>query len=132
MLKRAGILTDHPELFRRMNVHIAQCDSMIQDAYVFAVRKTGTAIFRIAKISGRGGTDFTPCLTWSITCWSREFRNLKGLLYFTDGDGIYPQGAAPYETTFYLCELPLPELQIPRLGLVTAFCLNLNEGELLQ
>ena len=29
-----------------------------------------------------------------------QLRNLKGLLYFTDGDGIYPSRKPPYETAF--------------------------------
>ena len=27
-------------------------------------------------------------------------KNLKGLLYFTDGDGAYPKKKTPYETAF--------------------------------
>ena len=29
-----------------------------------------------------------------------EFMNLKGLIYFTDGYGIYPQEPTNYETAF--------------------------------
>ena len=29
-----------------------------------------------------------------------SLRNLKGLLYFTDGDGIYPEKPTDYETAF--------------------------------
>ena len=30
----------------------------------------------------------------------KEIRKLKGLLYFTDGDGIYPNRKPAYETAF--------------------------------
>ena len=29
-----------------------------------------------------------------------ELERLKGLLYFTDGDGVYPRTPTPYETAF--------------------------------
>ena len=30
----------------------------------------------------------------------RELQNLKALIYFTDGDGIYPRQKPDYETAF--------------------------------
>ena len=30
----------------------------------------------------------------------KEIQNLKGLLYFTDGDGIFPRKKPAYETAF--------------------------------
>ena len=32
------------------------------------------------------------------------FRNLSGLLYFTDGKGIYPKKKPPYKTAFLYLE----------------------------
>ena len=34
----------------------------------------------------------------------KEIRNLKALIYFTDGDGIYPQSKPDYETAFVFLE----------------------------
>ena len=50
-------------------------------------------------------------LGWHALGWIREkqksgeIRDLKGLIYFTDGDGIFPREAPDYETAFvYLNE----------------------------
>lgn len=42
-------------------------------------------------IKGRGGTDFRPVFQKVEELRKQHvFRNLKALIYFTDGDGIYP------------------------------------------
>ena len=65
------ILTDHQNFFRRMNVHIIQCDSMIQDHICIRCTEDWNRYIQDMKISGRGALISLPCLTWSITCWSR-------------------------------------------------------------
>ena len=52
-------------------------------------------------LKGEGGTDFRPAFIY-VEELMREhvFSNLKGLLYFTDGKGIYPAKKPPYETAF--------------------------------
>ena len=50
-------------------------------------------------IRGRGGTDFTPVFALVEKLQRQKaLKNLRGLLYFTDGDGTYPQTKTPYET----------------------------------
>ena len=52
-------------------------------------------------IQGRGGTDFRPVFEFiRKEKAKRELRNLKALIYFTDGDGIYPREKPDYETAF--------------------------------
>ena len=34
----------------------------------------------------------------------KELKNLKALIYFTDGDGIYPRSAPDYKTAFVFLE----------------------------
>ena len=53
------------------------------------------------KIQGRGGTDFRPVFAYvAEQKEKKEIRNLKALIYFTDGDGIYPKCRPDYETAF--------------------------------
>lgn len=42
-----------------------------------------------------------------------EFRHLKGLLYFTDGDGIYPDVEPVYETAFVFINQKLKKGKTP-------------------
>ena len=43
----------------------------------------------------------------------REFTSLKGLLYFTDGKGIFPQKMPRYETAFVLMQKEYEEIDVP-------------------
>lgn len=48
-----------------------------------------------------GVTDFRPAFSYiNKLLENGEFQNLKGVLYFTDGKGIYPAKRPPYETAF--------------------------------
>ena len=52
-------------------------------------------------IQGRGGTDFRTVFELiRKEQEKRELQNLKALIYFTDGDGIYPRQKPDYETAF--------------------------------
>ena len=53
------------------------------------------------KIRGLGGTDFLPVFGYvDYLIEKKEFSNLKGLIYFTDGWGSFPEKKPPYETAF--------------------------------
>ena len=53
------------------------------------------------KIRGHGGTDFRPVFEYVESMrQSKEFRNLKGLIYFTDGFGTFPEKKPDYDTAF--------------------------------
>ena len=55
--------------------------------------------------SRRGGTDFRPVFELiRKEQEKRELQNLKALIYFTDGDGIYPRQKPDYENGLCICE----------------------------
>ena len=50
---------------------------------------------------GFGGTDFRPAFDYiDGMVENEEFTDLKGVIYFTDGYGIYPEKAPEYECIF--------------------------------
>lgn len=52
-------------------------------------------------LRGFGGTDFRPVFSYvDQLIEKKEFENLKGLVYFTDGMGIYPTKKPNYDTAF--------------------------------
>ena len=56
-------------------------------------------------LNGFGGTDFRPVFEYvEELIKNKEFKNLKGLIYFTDGEGKYPQKKTSYETAFVFIE----------------------------
>ncbi len=67
------------------------------------------------KIQGRGGTDFTPVFSYVEKLQKeKQINHLKGLLYFTDGDGVYPQKQTSYETAFVFSDRKFLDLNVPK------------------
>ncbi len=96
-----NLLTRKENFFRKMNVHIIQCDSMIQQHQVITSVEDWQRYERKLTVEGRGGTDFTPVFSYVEKLRDQgKLKNLKGLLYFTDGDGVYPRVPTDYETIF--------------------------------
>ena len=57
------------------------------------------------KIKGLGGTDFRPVFRRvDEMIHNKEFINLKGLIYFTDGYGVFPERMPAYKTAFIFVE----------------------------
>ena len=53
------------------------------------------------QIRGLGGTDFRPVFEYVEQLrQNKEFTNLKGLIYFTDGYGAFPAKKPDYDTAF--------------------------------
>lgn len=96
-----GILSNHENFFRKMNLYIIQCDSFIQHVMHVTCEDDWKNYLKHLVIHGRGGTDFRPVFEYVEKLRTTgSLRNLKGLLYFTDGDGIYPEKPADYQTAF--------------------------------
>ena len=84
-----------------MNVHIVQCDSDITEDTKITSRDDLKAVVKNLKVRGFGATDFRPVFDHvDDMIRSREFSDLKGLIYFTDGYGIYPDNPPRYDCMF--------------------------------
>ena len=56
---------------------------------------------KYGKLNGFGATDFRPVFEYLEQLKGQgEFENLKGLIYFTDGYGIYPERMPDYDVIF--------------------------------
>ena len=97
-----AILSARENFFRKMKVVFFQCDCCLQDTALISCREQWQSYADKLKIRGRGGTDFRPVFREvEALRASGRIRKPRALLYFTDGDGIYP--AQPdYETVFVL------------------------------
>ena len=95
------ILSTRENFFTKMKVYIIQCDCCIQDVAVIHCEKDWKDYIKNVKIQGRSGTDFRPVFGFiKKEQEKKELRALKALIYFTDGDGIYPGEKPSYETAF--------------------------------
>lgn len=109
-----SMLSERENFFKKMNVHIIQCDCYIQEDVTLSCEEDWRAYMKQIRIQGRGGTDFRPVFTYvDRLIEKKKIRNLKGLLYFTDGDGIYPQKKPDYETAFIFIKEPPENVKIP-------------------
>lgn len=73
------------------------------------------------QIKGLGGTDFRPVFRRvDEMIREKEFVNLKGLIYFTDGYGVFPERMPAYKTAFVFVEegYEIPEVPIWAVKLV--------------
>lgn len=109
------ILSQRENFFKKMKVYLIQCDCYVQEAVVIHSEEEWKNYNRSIKIQGRGGTDFRPVFRYiEEQKAKKEIRQLKALIYFTDGDGIYPQSKPEYETAFvFLKETQKMELVPP-------------------
>lgn len=99
--KTYSILKGTENFFHKINVHIIQCDNEIQSDTKITSDEDFDTFMRYGKLSGFGATDFRPVFSYVETLKEQgEFENLKGLIYFTDGYGIYPERMPDYQVIF--------------------------------
>lgn len=121
-----SILTSQEYFFCNMRVHLIQCDAVIEDHQIITSREEWRSRSSQIQIRGRGGTDFTPVFSYVEKLRKNgQIGRLKGLLYFTDGDGIYPQTRTDYETAFVFSDRRFLNFKVP--GWITPLCLDLSE-----
>ncbi len=87
----------------RKKMVIFQCDKEIKDETVIRDREELIRYMAKVSVQGRGGTDFRPVFERIEELRKNKgFSELKGLLYFTDGDGIFPEIPPKYKTAFVM------------------------------
>ncbi len=99
--KTYSILKSTEMFTSAVNIHIIQCDAQIQEDITIHSLDDIEAYARNFKVKGLGGTDFRPVFQYVDKLRTEgAFSNLCGLIYFTDGQGIYPSRPADYKTAF--------------------------------
>ncbi len=120
------VLASESSFSQRVNVHIVQADQRVQSDTKITSLADLDRWRRQVKLRGLGGTDFRPAFRYvNELAGAGEFSDLAGLIYFTDGWGIYPTRMPPYKTAFvFYDEDHRPELVPP-----WAIQLTLRPGE---
>jgi len=99
--KTYNILKSTESFFSKINLHIIQCDADIQEDKKITCQEDFDEYLKIMQIRGLGGTDFRPVFEYVEQLrHNKEFTNLKGLIYFTDGCGEFPARKPDYDTAF--------------------------------
>ncbi len=99
--KTYNILKSTESFFTKINLHIIQCDADIHEDRKITCQEDFDEYLKTMQIRGLGGTDFRPVFEYVEQLrQNREFTNLKGLIYFTDGYGTFPARKPDYDTAF--------------------------------
>ena len=84
-----------------MNVYIIQCDAEIREEVKITSLEEFEEYGKHMQIHGLGGTDFRPVFQRVEELRKcGELKQLKGLIYFTDGYGTFPERMPDYQTAF--------------------------------
>ena len=114
-LKRTvSIISDADNFFNQYNVHIIQCDSEVRSDDVVHNSEELETYIATAKLTGFGSTDFRPVFDYVDDLREKGvFCNLRGLIYFTDGYGVYPPSMPDYDTAFVFLRDDGQALDVP-------------------
>ncbi len=122
-----SVLKEGESYFKKINVHIIQCDDKVRSDVVITDKNQMEEYMEHFTIEGKGGTDFRPAFEYVNALRAQgRFTGLRGLLYFTDGKGIYPVKMPPYDTAFVFIQGQYEDVSVP----VWAIKLILEEEEL--
>ncbi len=109
-----SILCENESFFRKVNVHIIQCDEQVQSDVKITNEKELKAYMESLTLYGEGGTDFRPAFAYVDELVRQgEFEDLRGMIYFTDGYGIFPGKMPEYKTAFVFLEEDYRDTDVP-------------------
>ena len=112
--KSYNILKSTESFFSKVNIHIIQCDADIQEDKKITSQEDFDEYLKTMQIRGLGGTDFRPVFEYVETLRkNKEFTNLKGLIYFTDGYGDFPARKPDYDTAFVFVDDEYNNTDVP-------------------
>ena len=109
-----GILQSTGSFTRRVHIRLIQCDDQVRSDRVLHNLNDLRDLTETFETTGGSATDFRPVFTYVDELRrAGELPNLRGLVYFTDGMGIYPTRRPPYQTAFILAEEPPLSVNMP-------------------
>ena len=99
--KTVSIMQNSENFFNKINIHILQCDNEVRKDTVIHSKDEFSTFMEEFTVKGFGSTDFRPVFDYvDNLIENNEVDELKGLLYFTDGYGIYPENKKDYDVAF--------------------------------
>ena len=98
-----SLIFDETLISERMRIHILQCDDRIREERLIESREDLRQYMPDFQAKGLGQTDFRPVFAYvGRLLEAGALKDFQGLIYFTDGDGIFPAEAPAYDTMFLL------------------------------
>lgn len=109
-----AILKDSESFFRKVNIHIIQCDEAVRSDRKITSGTELRDYMDHFQLIGSGGTDFRPVFRYvDELLRQKAFTRLKGLIYFTDGKGVFPRRRPPYDAAFVFLRENFSDADVP-------------------
>ncbi len=96
----AALLAGRENFFRKVHIRIIECDNRVQKDVVITDLDQLRAYRDGFEVKGGFGTDFRPVFSYVEDLRRTGLKHLKGLVYFTDGFGTFPEHPTTYDTAF--------------------------------
>lgn len=111
----AAVLRNIGQFFHSSEVHIIECDEHVQQEIIVHDPDELDRYAERFHVKGGFGTDFRPVFSYvEEKRRTGEIRDLEGLMYFTDGMGIYPEKPTDYDTAFvFFNDEELDDARVP-------------------
>ena len=109
-----SVLSESESYLHKVHIRILQCDEQVLSDQLITTQEELKDYMEHFRLQGGGGTDFRPAFEYvEDLILEKQFHDLRGLLYFTDGRGIYPKKKPPFETAFIFCEESCESSEVP-------------------
>lgn len=109
-----SILRSTATFTRKVNIRILQCDDQLRRDDVIHDLDGLKDYMDHFQLAGGSATDFRPVFDHVAELQAQgAFTQLRGLVYFTDGMGVYPQKRPPYDTAFIMLREPPMAVKVP-------------------
>lgn len=109
-----SVLSQSESFFKKVNIHIIQCDDKVREDVLIQKHDDLLRYMDNLELHGMGGTDFRPAFMHvDKMVKAQKFRSLKGLIYFTDGYGIFPVKMPVYDVAFVFMQENYNDVDVP-------------------
>ena len=100
-----SLLKGNESFFRHINLRILQCDDQLRSDKRITNERDLRDYMEHFELIGQSATDFRPVFEHVDQLVSEgAFHHLRGIIYFTDGLGIYPKKRPRYDAAFVMLE----------------------------
>lgn len=95
------LLSESDSFFRKTYIRILQCDDAVRKEDVIHSQNEMEVLLNQFTLVGGGNTDFRSAFQYvDQLIEEKKINHLSGLIYFTDGKGIYPKKRPSYKSAF--------------------------------
>lgn len=96
-----SVLKEQADNAHKADIRIIQCDSRVQSEIQITDLREVEKFMEDFSVRGFGGTDFRPAFAYVDDLRRQgQLTDLRGLIYFTDGLGDFPERAPDYDVAF--------------------------------